>query len=221
MKQIKIAPSILGADFTRLGEEIQSVLNAGAEYIHVDVMDGQFVPNISMGVPLVESIRRAFPDVFLDVHLMIVEPGDFVEPFAKAGASSLTIHVEADNPDNISAALARARELGVRTGLSLKPATPAVALESWLGELDMVLVMTVEPGFGAQPFMLDQMDKVRAIRRRLDAVNPDCVVEVDGGIKTSTAPVAIQAGANVLVAGSAIFGHEDYAAIIRQLRGEA
>ena len=221
MKEIKIAPSILAADFTRLGEEIKSVLRAGASYIHVDVMDGQFVPNISMGVPLVESIRRAFPDVFLDVHLMIVEPGDFVEPFAKAGASSLTIHVEADNPDNISAALAMAHRLGVKTGLSLKPATPAVALESWLAELDMVLVMTVEPGFGAQPFMLDQMDKIRAIRARLDAVNPACDVEVDGGIKPDTAPIAIGAGANVLVAGSAIFGHDDYAAIIRQLRGEA
>ncbi len=221
MKEIKIAPSILAADFTRLGEEIKSVLRAGASYIHVDVMDGQFVPNISMGVPLVESIRRAFPDVFLDVHLMIVEPGDFVEPFARAGASSLTIHVEADNPDNISAALASARQLGMRTGLSLKPATPAVALESWLAELDMVLVMTVEPGFGAQPFMLDQMDKIRAVRARLDAVNPDCDVEVDGGVKPNTAPIAIGAGANVLVAGSAIFGHDDYAAIIRQLRGEA
>ncbi len=219
MTNIKIAPSILAADFTRLDDEIERVLKAGADYIHIDVMDGQFVPNISMGVPVVESIHKTFPDAFLDVHLMIVNPSDFVEAFAKAGASHITVHLESDKPEDISLALEMARRCGVRTGLSVKPVTPAVALEPWLAELDMVLVMTVEPGFGAQPFMMDQMKKVAAIRRRLDEVNPACDVEVDGGIKPDTAPIAKAAGANVLVAGSAIFGHEDYASIIEELRG--
>ncbi len=218
MTNIKIAPSILAADFTRLRDEIGSVLQGGADYIHVDVMDGQFVPNISIGVPVVESIRKAFPEAFLDVHLMIVRPLAFVEAFAKAGASSLTLHVEADEPEKIDEALALARRLGVRTGLSLRPATPAGGLDRWLGSLDMVLVMTVEPGFGAQAFMPEQMDKVRAIRRRLDQVDPGCDLEVDGGIKPATAPIAKAAGANVLVAGSAVFGHDDYAAVIEELR---
>ena len=219
MTSIKLSPSILSADFTRLGEEIGAVLSAGAEYIHVDVMDGLFVPNISIGVPVVKSIRKAFPDAFLDVHLMIERPVRYVDAFCKAGASHLTFHVEADTPENITAALARTRENGVRTGLSVKPKTPASALEPWLGQLDMALVMTVEPGFGGQKFMADMMPKVSQVRAMLDAVNPDCDVEVDGGVDPHTAPVVLSAGANVLVAGSAIFGHEDMAGIMAQLRG--
>ena len=219
MTKIKIAPSILSADFCRLGEDIQNVLDAGADYIHVDVMDGSFVPNISIGVPVVQSIRKALPDAFLDVHLMIDRPVRYVEAFCKAGASHLTFHVEADAPENITAAIEKTRAMGVRTGLSVKPRTPAEALEPWLSQLDMVLVMTVEPGFGGQKFMADQMEKVTVIRRRLDEVNPNCELEVDGGIGVDTAPTAIAAGANVLVAGSAVFGHEDYAAIIEKMRG--
>ena len=219
MTKIKLSPSILAADFTRLGEQISAALDAGAEYIHVDVMDGQFVPNITIGVPVVKSIRRAFPDAFLDVHLMIAEPVRYVDAFCKAGASHLTFHVEADEPANITAALERTRALGVRTGLSVKPKTPAAALEPWLRELDMVLVMTVEPGFGGQRFMADMMPKVSQLRAMLDAVNPGCDVEVDGGIDPDTAPVAVAAGANVLVAGSAVFGRGDVADAIRKIRG--
>lgn len=217
MTKIKIAPSILAADFTRLGDEVTRALAAGADYVHVDVMDGMFVPNISMGVPLVESLRKAFPEVFLDVHLMVVQPVRYVDEFCEAGASLVTCHVEADAPENITAALGLARSYHVKTGLSLKPATPASALEPWLAELDQVLVMTVEPGFGAQKFMEDMMPKVSAIRRRLDEVNPDCDLEVDGGIRLDTAGAAIRAGANVLVSGSAVFGSEDYG-IIETLR---
>ena len=197
MSNIKIAPSILAADFTRLGEEIGAVLKGGAEYIHVDVMDGRFVPNISIGVPVVQSIRKSFPDAFLDVHLMIDKPIRYVETFCRAGASHLTFHVEADAPENITAALEKTRAMGVRTGLSVKPGTAAAALEPWLEALDMVLVMTVEPGFGGQKFMADMMPKVTQLRRMLDGANPGCD----------------------LVAGSAVFGREDYAAVIRSLRG--
>ena len=218
MKSVIVAPSILAADFADLRKEVGSVLEAGAEYIHVDVMDGQFVPNISIGIPVVQSLRRAFPEAFLDVHLMISAPGRYVEAFCRAGASHLTLHVEADRPENITAALERIRQLGVRTGLAVKPATGADALTPWLEELDMALVMTVEPGFGGQRFMTDQMPKVAAVRAALDRVNPACDVEVDGGIDRGTAPVAIGAGANVLAAGSAVFGVKDRADIIRALR---
>ncbi len=218
MREEKIAPSILSADFTRLGEDVAEVLRGGAEYIHVDVMDGIFVPNISIGVPVVESLRGAFPDAFLDVHLMITQPGRYVEAFCNAGASLLTFHVEADTSANISKALADTREKGVKTCLSVKPNTCWQALEPWLAELDMVLVMTVEPGFGGQKFMANQMEKVTAIRGRLDEINPACELQVDGGISEQTAPLALAAGAHVLVAGSAVFGNADRAAAMQALR---
>ena len=215
---VKIAPSILSADFARLGDEVREVLAGGADYIHVDVMDGVFVPNISIGVPVVKSLRKAFPEAFLDVHLMITEPGRYVDAFARAGADLLMFHVEADTPENITAALTRARELGVKTGLTVKPKTPAEALEPWLSELDMVLVMTVEPGFGGQSFMADQLPKIRQFRQRIEKINPACALEVDGGINPETAPLVIEAGANVLVVGSGIFGRPDRAEAIKTIR---
>lgn len=216
--RIKIAPSILAADMTRLGEEIGAVLRGGADYIHVDVMDGHFVPNISFGLPVVQSVRRAFPDAFLDVHLMIEKPGRYVEAFCDAGASLVDIHVEADDPVNITTALEQIRARGVKTGLALKPATGAEALIPWLEKLDLVLAMTVEPGFGAQRLIDSVLPKISAIRGRLSRVNPACDIEVDGGVNLTTAPLVIKAGANVLVSGSAVFGHEHYGAIIEHLR---
>ena len=218
MTSIKIAPSILAADFTRLGEEVRQVLDCGAEYIHVDVMDGVFVPNISVGIPVVKSLRKAMPEAFLDVHLMIREPVRYVGAFCDAGATHLTMHVESDTPERIDEALAMTRLHGVRAGLSVKPGTSAAVLERWIAGLDMALVMTVEPGFGGQSFMMDQLEKIRAVRTMIEEVNPSCELEVDGGIDPDTAPLAVSAGANVLVAGSAVFGASDRADAIRRLR---
>ena len=168
MSSIKIAPSILAADFTRLGDDVREVLDAGAEYIHVDVMDGYFVPNITIGVPVVKSLRKAFPEAFFDVHLMIREPGRYVAAFADVGASLLTIHVEADYPEYIDLALQEIRRHGIKSCLALRPKTPASAVEPWIDRLDMVLPMTVEPGFGGQSFMTDQLPKIRQLRAMIE-----------------------------------------------------
>ncbi len=215
---IKIAPSILSADFASLGAEVRDVLAGGADYIHVDVMDGVFVPNISIGVPVVKSLRKAVPQAFLDVHLMIMEPVRYAETFCKAGADLLMFHVESDTPENITRALEITKAHGVKVGLTVKPATPASAVEHWLEQLDMILVMTVEPGFGGQSFMPDQLPKIRELRAMIEAKNPACELEVDGGVAPDTAPLVIEAGANVLVAGSAVFGKADRAAAIRAIR---
>lgn len=214
---IKIAPSILSADFTKLGAEIEEIHAAGADYVHVDVMDGIFVPNISIGIPVVESIRR-FTDMFLDVHLMIDRPHRYVGRFCKAGANLVCFHAEADQPQDILAAIDEIKAAGKKAALSIKPRTPASVLIPYLDRLDLVLVMTVEPGFGGQSFMADQLPKVRGLRALLDQLNPSCELEVDGGIDVTTAPLVTDAGANVLVAGSAIFGKADRAAAIHDIR---
>ena len=214
--QIKIAPSILSADFANLQRDIQRI--STADYVHVDVMDGIFVPNLSIGIPVVQSIRpvTALP---LDVHLMIVQPLRYVERFCDAGADLVTCHVEADTPENIHLALEKIHAKGKKAGVVLKPNTRAEAVLPFLHASDIILVMTVEPGFGGQKFMPDMMDKVRVIRRYIDAQNPACELEVDGGIDPDTAKIAVEAGANVLVAGSAVYKADDIPARIRQLRG--
>ena len=212
---IKIAPSILSADFGNLERDIRRV--ATADYLHVDVMDGNFVPNISLGVPVVKSIRKC-TDMFLDVHLMIDKPLRYIETFAKAGADLLSIHLEADHPTRIAEALKVMDQCGVKKAVALRPITKAEAILPYLPELDLVLVMTVEPGFGGQAFMDSQLETIRQVRQIIDQYNPACELEVDGGIAPKTAPLVVEAGANVLVAGSAVYGKEDIPAAIAALR---
>ena len=214
---IKIAPSILSADFARLGDEVWEIENAGADYVHFDVMDGLFVPNISIGIPVLKSLRKA-TDMFIDVHLMIERPVRYVERFCRAGADLVNVHVEADSGENIRAAVDLVKKLGKRTGVTLKPHTPAEAAAPYLELVDLVLVMTVEPGFGGQSFMHDQLPKIAAVRKMLDESCPECELEVDGGVDAVTAKLVKEAGANVLVAGSAVFGKADRAAAVRAIR---
>ena len=214
---IKISPSILSADFAHLGRDIEAI--STADYVHVDVMDGLFVPNISIGIPVVKCIRPV-TKLPLDVHLMIDRPLRYVEAFCKAGADYVTVHVEADTAENNLLALDKIHALGAKAAVSVKPNTPASAVLPFLDKVDMILVMTVEPGFGGQKFMADQMPKVAAIRKLINERNPACELEVDGGVAPDTCQTCIDAGANVLVAGSAVYKAEDIPARIKELRGK-
>ena len=213
---VKIAPSILSADFANLERDIHRI--ADADYVHVDVMDGVFVPNISIGIPVVQAIRKV-TELPLDVHLMITQPVRYVEQFCDAGADLVTIHVESDFPENIQAAIDKIHAKGKRAGIVLKPKTTWEAVLPYIDEVELILVMTVEPGFGGQKFMADQLPKVAAIRKLINERNPACELEVDGGVDPATCKLCTASGANVLVAGSSVYKAEDIPARIRELRG--
>jgi len=217
-RRIKIAPSILSADFSRLGEQVAEVANAGADYIHVDVMDGQFVPNITIGAPVVASLR-SWTDLPLDVHLMIERPEVHVSQFADAGADIITVHVEAAT--HLHRLVEAIKGLGIKAGVSLNPATPLNSLDEVLPLLDLVLVMTVNPGFGGQAFIGSMMDKITRLRKILDGRQSKAELEVDGGITAGIAPKVVEAGADVLVAGAAIFGSKQGAGKALQEMREA
>ena len=214
----KIAPSILSADFVNLERDVHDIEKNGGDWVHVDVMDGIFVPNISIGIPVVQAIRPV-TDLPLDVHLMIDRPIRYVEQFVKAGADWLTIHVEADQPQNTLEALDKIHALGCKAAISLKPKTPAEAAIPYLAKCDMILVMTVEPGFGGQKFMADMMPKIRRLREMLDEVNPSCLIEVDGGVDANTCSICKESGAEVLVTGSAYFNAADRRAFVKTVQG--
>jgi len=215
MGKIIVAPSILAADFSRLGDEIHRVEAAGADWLHCDIMDGHFVDNISFGPEIVGRVR-GLTSLPLDVHLMIEHADHYVPRFIKAGANSITVHVEPEAKHSVMKTLQQIRDAGCRAGLTLNPETPFDLVEPFLDKIDMLLVMTVHPGFGGQSFRADQMEKVKRARSLSSTIN----IEVDGGINVETARVSIENGANVLVAGTSIFRAKDYAKAIRELRGE-
>ena len=219
MQGVLIAPSILAADFSRLADEVRHVEQAGADWIHCDIMDGHFVDNISFGPGMVATVRK-ITSLPLDIHLMIEHADHYLPRFIDAGANSITVHVEAEAKHNVAETLQRIRGAGCNAGLTLNPATPFALLEPFLHQLDVLLIMTVHPGFGGQSFRADQMEKLRRAHDWKITNNPNLNLEVDGGINPETAKVSNENGANVLVAGTSIFKSKDYAAEIRALRGE-
>lgn len=213
MKEILIAPSILSADFSKLQSEIELIEKAGADWVHIDVMDGHFVPNLTIGAPVVKSIRKVTKLPF-DVHLMIENPEKYIDDFAKAGSDVITIHEEACK-ENLSEVITQIKSHGIKAGVSIKPKTDVDSIKNILPEVDMVLIMSVEPGFGGQSFMDNSLPKIKEIR----ALAPDLDIEVDGGINPETAKLVIEAGANILVAGSSVYGAKDVKTAISELRG--
>lgn len=211
-----LSPSILSADYMHFHEDMDRTKADGAKWLHVDIMDGHFVPNMSFGYAWVKAMRK-ITDLVLDVHLMIDTPIKYAEEFCKAGADYLTIHVEADTPENTLACIEKIRSLGVKPGIVVKPNTPAEAVEAYLDKVDLVLVMTVEPGFGGQKFMEHMMSKLKQLRTMLDKVNPACHLEVDGGVDLTTGEICKANGADVLVAGSAFYGNADRPGFVKAI----
>ncbi|WP_294392205.1 ribulose-phosphate 3-epimerase [uncultured Clostridium sp.] len=213
---VKIAPSILSADFSNLGEDIKAIDKGGADFVHIDVMDGSFVPNISFGFPIMKSIRKLTDKVF-DVHLMIDNPGNYIDDFIVAGADLITVHYEADR--HIDRTINYIKSKGIMAGVALNPGTPVGVLKNLIASLDMVLIMSVNPGFGGQKFITYSLDKIKEVKELSREVNPELLIQVDGGVGIGNAKEIIEAGANVLVAGSAVFNGGDISENIKALRG--
>jgi ribulose-phosphate 3-epimerase len=218
VSQFKIAPSILSADFGRLAEEVRAAERAGADWMHLDVMDGHFVPNLTIGPGIVKAVDRV-TNLPLDVHLMIDNPAEFIDEFAKAGADYLVVHQEGQ--PHLHRLVGRIRELGVKAGVALNPSTPLSTLEDILPEIDLLLIMSVNPGFGGQSFIPGALAKLRAARAMIDRVNPAVLLEIDGGIKADNAAAVRETGVDAMVSGSGIYGHKDYRSMIAGLKGEA